>query len=40
MTNNQRDFLNKFADLCEQYGVGLGYTNEDDGIHLSVAGFE
>jgi hypothetical protein len=32
------EFLYEFADLCEKHNVGLDYTNQDDGIHISVNG--
>ena len=32
-------FIEELADLCEYYkDVTFGYTNDDDGIHITVCG--
>ena len=33
-------FLEKLADLCEQYDADFYYTIDDDGIHIIVDGNE
>lgn len=38
MTKEQKEFLNKFADLCEKYKAEFYYTTDDDGINISVDG--
>ena len=38
LTGKQRAFLNNLADLCEEYQAGFGYTVDDDGIPVRVAG--
>jgi len=35
-----KEFLLKLADLCEEYDAEFGYTNEDNGVHISVDGRE
>ena len=39
-TEKQKEFLNKLADLVEQYDASFEYTTDDDGIHISVEGDE
>ena len=36
MRNRAARFLNKLADLLEEYDAELDYTNSDDGIHVTV----
>ena len=31
-------FLERLADLCEEYDADIFYTNNDDGIHISLGG--
>lgn len=39
-TAEQKEFLNKLADLCDQYDARFSYTTDDDGIHIDVGGVE
>lgn len=32
----EEEFLNKLADLLEEYEAGIGYTTDDDGIHIQI----
>lgn len=34
MNDKQKEFLKKLGDLMEKYNVTMGYTTDDDGIHL------
>ena len=34
MNDKQKEFLKKLADLMDEYNVTMGYTTDDDGIHL------
>ena len=34
MKNKQKEFLKKLLDLMLEYNVTMGYTRDDDGIHL------
>jgi len=36
MTNRQKEFIKKLADLCEVYQAEFFYTINDDGIHINV----
>ena len=38
MTEAAKQFLIKLADLVEEYATEFYYTNNDDGIHISVGG--
>lgn len=40
MTTRQKTFLNKLADLCEEYEAEFGYITDDEGIHINVDGEE
>jgi hypothetical protein len=40
ITNNNKEFLSKLADLCEQHKAEFSYTSSDDGIHITLAGKE
>lgn len=40
LTDKDREFLLKLADLCEEYKAELGYTTSDDGIHVELGGRE
>lgn len=40
LTDKDREFLLRLADLCEEHKAALGYTNSDDGIHVELAGRE
>ncbi len=30
------EFLRQLADLCERFEASFGYTNDDDGTHITV----
>lgn len=36
LTNKDREFLLKLADLCDEYKAEFEYTRDDDGIHISL----
>lgn len=36
MSEKHKEFLTKLADLCEEYRAGLGYTIDDDGVHVYI----
>jgi hypothetical protein len=36
MNKRQKRFLLQLADLCEKYNAEFNYTNNDDGIHITV----
>ena len=36
LSERERKFLGLLADLCDEYKAEFGYTNYDDGIHISV----
>lgn len=38
LTDKDREFLLKLADLCEAYKAEFVYTNSDDGIHIQLDG--
>ena len=41
MNKNVTAFLTKLADLCEQYKIEeIGYTRDDDGVHIVTAGMD
>ena len=40
MISNKNDFLEKLAQLCDEYDAGFDYTNEDDGIHIEIGATE
>lgn len=40
LTDKDREFLLKLADLCEEYMADFGYTSQDDGIHIDLDGRE
>ncbi len=40
LTERQRQFFLRFADLCEEFNVDISYTSYDDGIHIAVDGEE
>jgi hypothetical protein len=40
MTDKDREFLLKLADLMEDHKASLRYTNRDDGIHIDLDGRE
>ncbi|MCP3966604.1 MAG: hypothetical protein GY718_09680 [Lentisphaerae bacterium] len=33
---NKNEFLEKLATLCEKYKATIGYTIDDDGIHIDL----
>ena len=35
-----RELLHRLSELCAEYCVGFGYTNHDDGTHITVDGQE
>ena len=35
MTPRERSFLTQLAELLDRYQADLGYTNKDDGIHVT-----
>lgn len=40
MTNTEKEFLKKLADLCDTYEASFDYSNDDDGIHIYLASGE
>ena len=38
LTDYQKEFLTKLADLCDEYRAGFGYTWHDDGTHIYMDG--
>lgn len=34
----KNEFLEKLGRLCDDYSAEIYYTNEDDGIHISIFG--
>jgi len=40
LTDGNKEFLSKLADLCEQHKAEFSYTSSDDGIHITLAGKE
>lgn len=38
--NMKNEFLEKLANLCEQYDAAFSYTTDDDGIHIELSGQE
>ncbi len=38
MDERDREFINKLADLMEEYRVEMFYTTDDDGIHIEIDG--
>ena len=38
MSDRDREFLKKLADLMEEYGARFMYTTSEDGIHISRDG--
>jgi hypothetical protein len=34
LTEKQRTFIRRLADLCEEYNATFTYTINDDGIHI------
>ena len=40
LTDKDREFLLKLADLCDEHKAEFGYTTSDDGIHVSLDGRE
>ena len=38
LTPEQREFLQQLSALVQNYKVSFGYTNDDDGVHVSMHG--
>jgi hypothetical protein len=38
LTDSDKEFLRKLADLCEQHKAEFRYTTSDDGIHIALGG--
>ena len=38
--NIKNEFLEKLANLCEQFDASFSYTTDDDGIHIELSGQE
>lgn len=40
LTQHEKEFLAKLADLLDEYDASLTYTSADDGIHIELQGTE
>jgi len=38
MKQKMSEFIEKLAQICTEYGAELGYTTDDDGVHVEIDG--